>query len=190
MPSMKLRHLSAITTVTVIACLAILTAHQPNSDAYAAPTVTSPCRQPPCAVRQPRKPIPVRPTTTTTPPTTTAPPTFSACVPLGAETPNGWRAGLGRPALTYSTTIEAGACAWSLQMATTGVFAHAGVGGEVIALVPGYAGASGAWAQWEASPAHYSLLTASSKTKIGCGAVKKTKANGSTSWYVTCRVTA
>lgn len=177
--------IASITLIALLACCGVLVGSEASGSAHASPVVqhSVPCRRTSCPVPQPRKPeIPTLKTTTTV-----AAPVISACVPMSPATVNGWRSDLGRPALAHSPALEAASCAWSLNMATTGVFAH-GSGGETIALFTGST-PDKAWPMWKGSAGHYAVLTSTIVHNIGCGAVSVTTSTGNVKWYATCRVT-
>ena len=128
------------------------------------PTTTVP--QPPTT------PAPTPPPTPPPTPAPTSPPrTIGSCQQLSLDTVNGWRATLGRPALSSSSSLYSGACSWATHLAETDTIGHApGVSGEVIAF--GRGNCSEALSIWLGSGSHYAVLTASIPSAGGIACVK------------------
>lgn len=94
------------------------------------------------------------------PTTSTVVRTIGACVPVGLGTPNSWRAALGLPALVWSDSLYAGACAWATHLAELGGLGgphEPGVGGET--LYGSSSGCGDLWNAWYYSAAHYAVWT-------------------------------
>ncbi|MEQ1698580.1 MAG: CAP domain-containing protein [Ilumatobacteraceae bacterium] len=127
------------------------------------PVTTVRATVPPTA--PPTTPAPtVPPTAPPTTPAPTAPPrTIGSCQQAGLDTANSWRAELGRSALSWSSSLYSGACAWATHLAELGGSgAHqSGNYSEVI-----YWGGScgGMWSSWRNSSGHYNAITGASFT--------------------------
>lgn len=92
------------------------------------------------------------PVTTTS---STVPRTIGACVAVGLETPNSWRAALGLDMYLWSDRLYDGACAWATDLARQGgmtLYHEPGPYGETLYLSRG---CSGMWNAWYYSPGHY-----------------------------------
>lgn len=89
------------------------------------------------------------------PTTSTVARTIGACVPVGLETPNSWRAALGLDLYLWSQRLYDGACAWATHLAQQG--------GMMLYHEPGpYAETlyvsntcDGMWTTWHSSSGHY-----------------------------------
>lgn len=130
------------------------------------PKPTTTVTQPPVT------PAPTPPPTVPPTPAPTSPPrTIGSCQQLSLDTVNGWRATLGRPALTFSSSLYNGACNWATHLAETDTHTHApGVSGEVIAGSSG--SCSAALSIWLGSSGHYAVLTSALVSTGGIACVK------------------
>jgi uncharacterized protein YkwD len=76
---------------------------------------------------------------------------------MGLSTANQWRANRGARALSFSSTLYQGACAWAKQLAATGGLSHqSGNYGEVAAR--SRLSCSDMWSLWLGSQDHYRLI--------------------------------
>ncbi|MEQ1701379.1 MAG: CAP domain-containing protein, partial [Ilumatobacteraceae bacterium] len=116
------------------------------------------------------------PTPPPTPAPTSPPRTIGSCQQLSLDTVNGWRATLGRPALSSSSSLYNGACSWATHLAETDTHSHApGVSGEVIAGSSG--SCTAALSIWLGSSGHYAVLTSALVTSGGIACVKDSSGN-------------
>jgi uncharacterized protein YkwD len=99
---------------------------------------------------------------------------------LSLDTVNGWRATLGKPALSPSGSLYSGACSWATHLAETDSLGHApGVSGEVVAY--GRGSCSEAFSIWMGSSSHYAVLTSSIPS---VGAIACVKDSNGVFWAV------
>lgn len=90
------------------------------------------------------------------PTTSTVVRTIGACVPVGLETPNSWRAELGLDMYLWSNRLYEGACAWATHLAQQGgmtLYHEPGPFAETLFMSNT---CDGMWTTWRSSGGHYS----------------------------------